>query len=421
MNLFIKDARLLDDRRVDIHIEKGLITAMDGKLPPPPPGTEVLDARGMVATPGLINGHTHAAMTLFRGYGDDMFLMDWLQNRIWPAEAKMSEEDIYWGTKLACLEMIRSGTVQFHDMYWQYHAVARAVDDMGLRAGIGAILLDVAGVEQGDHLQELSEQLYDETSRYSQRIRYEHSPHAIYTVSEARLRWVAEFSEKRGTLVHIHLSETAREVSECQAQHGVRPAFYLDRVGLLNPRVYLAHGVHLDAAELDLIAERNATLVTNPVSNMKLAVGGTFPYQEVARRGINMAIGTDGAASNNSLDLFQDVKILALLQKHASHDPTTLPARVAWKILTGARAPVFGQSGRIAPGEKADLLLLNLEQVEITPHHDLISNLIYAATGHVVDTMVVDGRILMRGRRIDGEEEIRQEAAARARSLCVNN
>ncbi|MBF0426011.1 MAG: amidohydrolase [Magnetococcales bacterium] len=418
MKLFIKDARLLDDRRVHIAIENGLIMAVGEQLAPPAQGVEILDARGMVVTPGLVNGHTHAAMTLFRGYGDDMALMEWLQNRIWPAEAKMTETDIYWGTKLACLEMIRSGTVQFHDMYWHYHAVARAVDEMGLRAGIGAILLDVAGVDQGDRLQELSKQLHGETERYSSRVQYEHSPHAIYTVSEARLRWVAEFSEKHGTRVHIHLSETAREVAECQAQHGVRPAFYLDRVGLLNPRVYLAHGVHLDAAELDLIAERNATLITNPVSNMKLAVGGTFPYQEVARRGINLAVGTDGAASNNSLDLFQDIKILALLQKHASNDPTTLPARVAWKILTGARAPIFGRSGRIAPGEKADLLLLNLDQVEMTPHNDTVSNLVYAATGHVVDTVIVDGRVLMRGRHIDGEEEIRREAAARAQALC---
>ncbi|MBF0136089.1 MAG: amidohydrolase [Magnetococcales bacterium] len=418
MQLFIKDARLLDGRMVQIQIDKGLIAAMDDSLPAPPVDTAILDARGMVVTPGLVNGHTHAAMTLLRGYGDDIPLMDWLQNRIWPAEARMTEADIYWGTRLACLEMIRSGTVQFHDMYWHNHVVAQAVDDMGLRAGIGAALLDVAGPEQGDRLQDFTIQLFSETDRYSHRIQFEHAPHSIYAVSEARLRWLAEFSEEHGSRVHIHLSETAREVTECQVQHGMRPTFYLDRVGLLNPRAILAHGVHLDAAELDLIAERNATLITNPVSNMKLAVGGTFPYQEVARRGINLALGTDGAASNNSLDLFQEVKFLSLLQKHESKDPTTLPARVAWKILTGARAPIFGQSGRIAPGEKADLLLLNLDQVEMIPPHDLTSNLIYAATGHVVDSVVVDGRVLMRGRQIDGEEEIRQEAIARAKALC---
>ncbi|MBF0177210.1 MAG: amidohydrolase [Magnetococcales bacterium] len=417
MTLFIQDARLLDDRRVHIQIDNGLITAIGEELAPPHPGTEILDARGMVVTPGLLNGHTHAAMTLFRGYGDDMHLMDWLQNRIWPAEAKMTEADVYWGTKLACLEMIRSGTVQFHDMYWHYHAVARAVDEMGLRAGVGAILLDVAEA-QGDQLQAESERLLSETRRYSSRIQYEHAPHSIYVVNESRLRWLADFSEKHATRVNIHLSETTREVAECQARHGLRPAFYLDRIGLLNPRVCLAHGVHLDETELDLIAERNATLITNPVSNMKLAVGGAFPYQEVARRGINLAIGTDGAASNNSLDLFQEVKYFALLQKHAAHDPTILPARVAWKILTGARAPVFGPSGRIAPGERADLLLLDLDQVETTPRHDTISSLVYAATGHVVDSVIVDGRILMHGRRIEGEEEIRQEALARAHALC---
>ena len=228
---------------------------------------------------------------------------------------------------------------------------------------------------------------------------------------------MAAFSEKQGVLVQIHLSETQHEVEQCLQKHGVRPTMLLDRLGLLTPLVLLAHGVHLNAAELDLIAARGATLVTNPVSNMKLAVGGVFPYTEAARRGIPVALGTDGAASNNSLDLFQDMKIFTLLQKHALQDASALPAAETWSIATGARAPLLGQSGRIAVGEKADLLLLRQTDPELTPAHDFISNLVYAASGQVVDTVIVNGRILMQNRFIDGEEATRTEAAARARTL----
>lgn len=415
--LSLHNAWLPDYGPVTIHIQHGFITAMGADLAPLGTGT-VIDARGMAVTPGLVNGHTHAAMTLFRGYGDDMPLMEWLRTRIWPVEAKMTDEDVYWGTRLACLEMIRSGTVMFHDMYWHFHAVARAVEDSGIRAGVGSIMIDVAGEQQGEQFKQLAMRQREEMDRYSDRIQYILTPHAVYTVSEKSLRWVAEFAEKHQFVTHIHLSETHVEVEECLEKHGLRPAFYLDKVGLLNERAVLPHAVHLNDDELDLIAERGATLVTNPVSNLKLAVGGIFPYSRAKARGIPMALGTDGAASNNSLDLFHDMKVLALLQKYHDNDPTTLPAREAWDLATGAHAPIFGQSGGIAVGQKADLLLLQRDTVETTPEHCLISNLVYAATGHIVDTVIVAGRVLMQNRHIPGEEGVRQEAVRRARALC---
>ncbi len=202
-------------------------------------------------------------------------------------------------------------------------------------------------------------------------------------------------------------------MSNCLKQHGVRPAFLLDRLGLLNERALLAHGVHLDEAELDLIAERGAILVTNPVSNMKLAVGGVFPYAKAAARGIPMALGTDGAASNNSLDLFQELKIFALIQKHADVDPTALPALDAWQVATGRRAHLFGEKrGRLEIGAPADLLLLQRNAVEMTPTHRFHSNLVYSATGSVVDSMIVAGRVVMRHRKVPGEEEILEQAKA---------
>jgi 5-methylthioadenosine/S-adenosylhomocysteine deaminase len=317
--------------------------------------------------------------------------------------------------------MIRSGTLCFTDMYWHFPGVARAVEDSGMRALLGAVMIDVAGEEQARACQRLTEAHYEQAKEFSARVQFTLTPHAIYTVSRASLQWVRDFAERHELRIQIHLAETAFEVEQCVQQNGLRPALYLEQIGLLHERMILAHGVHLDDAELDCIARRGATLVTNPVSNMKLAVGGTFPYRRAAMRGIPLALGTDGAASNNSLDLFQEMKIMALLQKHHEQDPTVLPAQEAWAIASGARAPVLGMAGRLAVGEAADFLLLQQHAVEVTPHHQLHSNLVYAATGHCVDTAVVAGRVLMRHRQVADEEEILQQVQARARAICQVN
>lgn len=415
MSLIVKNA-LLDGKRVDVHVREGRIHAIGTDLEAL--DGERLEGGGKVLVPGLVNGHTHAAMTLLRGYGDDMALMAWLQTRIWPAEARMTEEDVYWGVRLACLEMIRSGTILFQDGYWHFHAVARAVQDAGLRARVGAAVIDVRGPEQRKECQRLADKHIAEISAYSDRLELVVTPHSIYTVSEEALRWVAEFSEKHTAPAQIHLSEAAHEVEECLTNHRCRPAFYLDRCGLLNERTFLAHGVHLDDDELDLIAERGASIVTNPVSNMKLAVGGVFPFTRAHQRGIPLALGTDGAASNNALDLFQEMKFLALLQKHADGDPTVLPAQLVWETAVGKLAPSLGQPGEIEVGGRADFLLLDMEAPEVIPSsRDLHSNLVYAATGQVVDSTVVDGKVLMKHRVVDGEEEVRAEATERARRV----
>ncbi|MBF0448254.1 MAG: amidohydrolase [Magnetococcales bacterium] len=418
MTLHIKQAWLQEGGLVDLHLVDGKISAMGSDLPPLP-GARTFNAQKMAMVSGLVNGHTHAAMTLFRGFGDDMPLMEWLQTRIWPAEARLTEEDVYWGTRLACLEMIRSGTVAYEDMYWHFHGMARAVEESGMRAGVGAVMIDVAGADQARHCKEQAIQYLEESNRYSQRVKFTLTPHAIYTVSSDSLRWTAEFSEQHTLPIHIHLSETQFEVEECLKKNGLRPAAYLDRLGLLTPRTILAHGVFLDDDELDLIAERGSTIVTNPVSNLKLAVGGIFPYKRAAQRGIPIGLGTDGAASNNNLDMFQDVKTFALIQKHADNDPTSVPAPEAWKVATGIYAPLLGQgSGEIKVGENADMLFLRRQDPELIPDHDLVSNVVYSATGHVVDTVVIDGRIVMENRHIEGEEEVLKEASQRAEILC---
>jgi 5-methylthioadenosine/S-adenosylhomocysteine deaminase len=405
----------LDGERVGLRAADHLVAAV-GPDVSPEPGDETIDAAGLALVPALLNGHTHAAMTLFRGYGDDMPLMEWLERRIWPVEARLEPEDVYWGTRLACLEMIRSGSTRFWDMYWHPEATARAVSDAGLTAVIGAPLIDRGSDDGPSSLRAAALACLETLGGHDDRVEAALAPHAIYTVSEQSLRWVAGLAAERDLPVHIHVSETRDEVANCVREHGDRPAEYLDRVGLLGPRTVLAHGVWLDDAELDLIAARGATLVTNPVANLKLAVGGVFPYPRARERRIAVALGTDGAGSNNSLDLLADAKFFALAQKHAAGDPAVVTAAETLEIATGARAPVLGAGGRIAHGERADFLLVRADAVELTPG-DLTANLVYAGTGAVVDTTVAGGRILMRGGAIPGADEVRAAAVERARRL----
>jgi len=376
------------------------------------PADEVLDGSRLALLPGLVNGHTHAAMTLMRGYGDDLPLRTWLEDRIWPVEAKLTDDDVYWGTRLACVEMIRTGTVRFWDMYWHMPAITRAVHDAGVRAAVAQPLVDFVG--DAVELRERAVELLDATD--DPLVTPCLGPHAIYTASESLLRWTAELAHERDAPVHIHLSETAQEVADCVAEHGVRPVEYLDRLGLLTPRTVLAHCVWCTDDELALIATRGATIVTNPSSNLKLAVGAVFPYVAARARGVSVGLGTDGAASNNGLDLLQEVKLLALLQKHATGDPAALPAHEAWDVATGRLAGTLGSTGRIAPGQAADFVLVRAEAPELTPG-DLVTNLVYAASGSVVDSTVVAGRVLMRGGRVPDESDIRAEALGRARAL----
>jgi len=411
----------LEGGAVGLRTEDGRIADL-GPDVVPREGDEVIEAEGTRLVPGLWNAHTHAAMTLFRGYGDDMPLMEWLEKRIWPVEAKLDADDVYWGARLACAEMIRTGTVGFWDMYWQPGATARAAADAGLRAVIGAPLIDGGDPGSDEKVATLKSDIergLEELAGTDDRVAPALAPHAIYTVSEPSLRWIAERSAADELPIHIHLSETEKEVADCVTAHGVRPAAYVDRCGALGPRTMLAHGVWLDDAELDLIAERGATVVTNPVANQKLAVGGAFPYPAAHERGIGIGLGTDGPGSNNSLDMFEQMKFLALIQKHTAGDPTVASAGEVWRIATGAGSPLVGASGELKAGEPADFLLLRSGAPELGLG-DPIADLVYAASGaSVVDTTVVAGRVLMNGGQVGGVDEIRERAVERARRLGI--
>jgi 5-methylthioadenosine/S-adenosylhomocysteine deaminase len=410
--MFAVENALLDGERVGIRCEGGTIAAIGADVTVQA-GDETLDASGAHLVPPLVNGHTHAAMTLFRGSGGDLPLMPWLEEKIWPVESKLSDEDVYWGARLACAEMLRSGTTRFWDMYWHPEATARAVADAGIRATIGAPLFDLHGSPQ--QLREMADRGLEALAGCGPKIAPALAPHAIYTVSEESLRWIAELSVERELPVQIHLSETEGEVQDCIAAHGVRPAFYLDRVGLLSERTVLAHGVWLDPEELALVAERGATVVTNPVANMKLAVGGVFPYPAARAAGVAVGLGSDGAGSNDSLDLLADLKTFALAQKHAAADPTAIDAAEAWAVATGAAAPLLGAT-KLEPGAPADFLLLDPHSPELGIG-ELTADLVYAAAGAVVDTTVVGGKVLMRGGEVPGLEEVVAKAAERAGRL----
>jgi 5-methylthioadenosine/S-adenosylhomocysteine deaminase len=411
MSLAIEGAKVAGTE-VGLRVENGKIAEL-GPAVSPADGDEVLDGAGMHLLAGLVNGHTHAAMTLFRNRGDELPLMRWLREAIWPVEAKLEAEDVYWAARLACLEMIRSGTVRFWDMYWHPEATARAVEDSGLRATVGAPLIDTgsgAALLRDDALRSL-----EALSGFGDRVAASLSPHAIYTVGEDSLRWVAETAAERDLAVQIHLSETEDEVNDCVGEHGLRPAQYLDRLGLLGPRTALAHGTWLDSTELTLIAERGATVVTNPVANLKLAVGRVFPYPAARSAGVSVGLGTDGTGSNNSLDLLSDLKTFALLQRNEARDPTVLSAAEALEVASGARAPLLGGTA-LAPGQPADFLLVRGDSAQLGLG-DLEAGLVYAASGELVDTSVVGGRVLMRGGVVEGAEEVLAKTLERARRL----
>ena len=412
MSLTVTNA-VLDDASVSLRAADGLIVALGSDVKPEA-GDEVLDARGLALTPGLVNGHGHAAMTLLRGYGDDLPLKEWLENRIWPAEAQLTNDDIYWGTRLACLEMIRSGTTRFWDMYWHQFDIARAVVDSGMRASVSQVFLSFPGAPAEARPEAAPEGL-DRLGEFGPRVTPCLGPHAIYTVDDAVLRVVAELSETGNVPVQIHLSETEDEVTECIASRGCRPTEYLDRIGLLTPRTVLSHAVWLDDAELELIARRGATIVTNPASNMKLAVGKAFRYRAARDAGIPIGLGTDGVASNNSLDLLAELKLLALVQKHTDQDPKVLPAAEAWEIATGVAAPLLGGTP-LAIGSPADFLLVDANAVEMAPS-PLVDALVYSGSGAVVQTTVVDGVVLMRDRHIDDADEVVEQVQIISRRI----
>lgn len=413
MSLLLRDV-LLNGEKTCIYIEGNIIKKIGEKEK----ADYEIDGRGKAAFPGFVNTHTHAAMTLFRSYADDLRLHDWLENRIWPVEAKMTEEDVYWGTKLACLEMIKSGTTCFNDNYWHVMGVAKAASEMGLRAVVCEVFIDAPSVDEVEEQKKKNIKLIKQVKGLgNSRIMPALAPHAPYTVSPDNLRWVKEVADREKLLINIHLGETERESRDYMKKYGRSPVPFLEKIGFLGSNVIASHGIWFKHKDMDILAKHKVKVSYNPVSNMKLA-SGVLRYRELMRRKITVSLGTDGAGSNNNLDMFDSMKFASLLQKVYNMDPTIAPAKEIFEMATIRGAETLGiNAGVIREGALADIILVDLKKPELTPNNNLIANLVYSAKGSCVDTVICDGKILMEGRVVEGEEEIIEKASETAKDL----
>ena len=363
---------------------------------------ETLDAAGGLVIPGLVNAHTHAAMTLLRGYADDKPLDEWLREDIWPVEAELTPDDIEVGTELGVLEMIRSGTTAFADMYFAMDRVADVVERAGVRARLGHGAVTV-GKDEPDARADVEESVavaaeFDGAA--DGRIRTAFMPHSLTTVGEEYLRDGLERAAEAGVPTHLHANETIDEVDPIVEERGVRPLEYADEIGALGEGNFFAHGVHVDEAEIELLADTDTAVVHCPASNMKLA-SGIAPVQRMREAGVTVALGTDGAASNNDLDLFDEMRDAAMVGKLAADDASAVPAEAVVEMATAAGADALGlPGGRITEGAAADLAVVDLDVPHLTPVHDPVSHLAYAVRGSDVRHTVCDGRVLMRDREV---------------------
>lgn len=397
INGIIKDVRITDD----------IFTEISSKLTPELEDT-LIDASGKILIPSFKNGHTHSAMTLLRGWGDDMKLQPWLKEKIWPMEEKIirDPEAIYWGTRFACLEMIKSGTTFANDMYFNLSQNVKAFKESGMKSSLGTAVFDFFDSDKTIQMKELCQKEYASFDGDSS-TRFVLAAHSIYTVSSELLKWMGDFARTNDIPLHIHLAETQKEVDNCQLEFGKSPVRYLKDLGLLSRHLIAAHAVWLSEDDLKILADYGVTVVHNPVSNMKLSVGKAFPYKKIRELNIPIMLGTDGAASNNNLNMFEEMKFAALLQKHNSVDPEIMKASEIFSIATGGENNFFPHlSGTIKTGSFADCLLLDQNNPELIPAHNLISNLVYSSNGNCVDTVICNGKILMENRKIKDEEEI---------------
>ena len=395
--------------KADLLIEGSEIAGLwpSGERPAAVKAERRLEAEGMVVMPGMVNAHTHCAMTLLRGYADDMPLMPWLKERIWPFETKLEPEDVYWGTMLGIAEMIRGGVTCFNDMYHYFEEAARATLDSGMRANVSGVLLAfLPDAEQ--RLERAIEFAREWHGRGEGRLVTMLGPHAPYTCPNHLLARVIEGAKESGVGIHIHVSETEDEVKESLKEFGQTPVERLRDIGLLEVRPTLAaHCVHLSDSDIATLVEKRVGVSHNPGSNMKLA-SGVAPVPKLLAAGATVGLGTDGAASNNNLDMLEEARLAALLHKLAGKDPTLVTARQALEMATRGSAKALGlddRVGQIKVGMKADLAMLDFEQAHLFPPHDVVSHLVYAARAGDVRTVFVNGRAVM----VDGKLETMDE------------
>lgn len=413
-------AEVLKDQYLIIEDKKIKKIASMESCPSEKEFSEQIDAEGKILLPGLINTHTHSAMTLMRGYADDMPLQKWLQNKIWPFEAKLSADDIYWGTALGVLEMLKSGTTAFADMYFAMDKAAEVVAKSGIRAVLAEGLIEANDGEEG--LENSLNFALEYNNTAEGRITTMLAPHAPYTCSRAYLEKITELAADNNLAVHIHLAETKAEVNDFLNDHSLSPVKFLADFDFFKNHILAAHLVHPQPGDLEILKNNNVNIAHNPVSNAKLG-SGIAPIIDYLAADINVSLGTDGVSSNNNLDLITEARMAAYLQKVNNYDPSLIDTQQLLKMLTinGAQTLNLSQTGMIKEGKKADLILIDTQSNSFSyPHHNNLSNLFYAADSRVVDTVIIAGKTIVdRGeiKTLD-QEKIYYEAEKRAKRIA---
>lgn len=373
---------------------------------------EVMDCTGKAAMPGFINMHTHAAMSLLRGVGEDMAFHDWLA-KVWEIEANLDEEFVYWGTKVACLEMIKTGTTTFNDHYWFPLIGHKAGVEMGIRPVSSYVVINKMTDAENEIEKIRCWKMYEASKQWGDKnLRFSMAFHAPYSVSEPMMVWAAEFARAHGLPLHIHLSETRKEVEDSKEAHGgLTPVEYLDRIGVLGPNLIAAHTLWLSDNDVELLGKHHVTCVHNINSNLKLSSGYHFLYKELIEAGCKVCIGTDGCASSNNLDILEAMKTSAMMQKGWRGDPTVCPLNEIVEMATINGANALGlNTGLLQEGRIADIQIVDTDNYNFLSPGTFLANYVYSAHSDCIDSLICNGRFVMKNRKVEGEREILEGA-----------
>ena len=397
----------------DVLIEDNLIAKVvpsDNQIVVPE-DTEVVDCTGKVAFPGFVNMHTHAGMSMMRGVGEDIRFHEWL-DRIWDIEENIDADYVYCATKMACLEMIKTGTTTFNDQYWYMPMAYKAASEMGIRSVLSYVICDRNDPQESERQKVQCREMFEASKAWASTSMFVISVHAIYSVRESMILWASEFAKENGLKLHIHLSETEKEVEDCKAEHGgMSPVEYLDSLGVLGPHVIAAHTLWLSDRDVEILGNRGVTCVHNINSNLKLASGYKFRYNELRDAGANVCLGTDGCGSSNNLDMLETMKTSAMVQKAWRGDSSAMPIKEILDMVTVNPAKALGLNiGRLEKGALADIIIIDTDNYHFMSPGSFEANLIYSAHSDCVDSVICNGRFVMRNRAVPGEKEILAQA-----------
>lgn len=422
MRKLIKNAYILDMvgdiadiRKADILINNQKIEKIEREIEDEV--DEKINAKNMIVMPGLVNTHTHLAMSIFRGYKDDRKLMDWLENAIFPVEDKLEPDDIYWNSYLSCLEMIKSGTTTCNDMYFGMNKVIEAIEASGLRAIVAWCMTDDAIGDKAEKTREYARKYNIPNSR----IKIFTSPHAPYTCNPETIRLCVDLAKELHTGLHIHLSETMDEEKTIHERYDKRGTEYLNDLGVFEVPVVLAHGIYISDSDIEILKNIQGGISHNPISNCKLS-SGICDVVKLRKNGINVGLGTDGIGSTTTLDMFEEMKTAAYLQKVKTKRPTSITAYDILKMATIEGAKVLGMEdeiGTIEVGKKADLIFIKTDKIHLCPDNDVCTNIVYSANGADVDSVMIDGNLIMQNRKMIhlNEKEVMRQVKKIAKRL----